>query len=473
MHPLPLSEVATCIGARGIKQITPWQLVTHITQDSRTIQSGSLFFALPGKRVDGHNFLWDAKAKGAVAAVVEHRREDLDFPQLLVPSTSHAFGDLARSYRMRFDIPVVAITGSVGKTSTKELAAHVLSASYRTHKSRKNFNNQLGVPIELFQLDDIHQVSVVELAMRGLREIEYLARIVRPTIGVITNIGISHIERLGSQDSIAEAKAELLAGLDSEGIIVVNRDDKYYDFLRSKASCRVLTFGKSKDADFRLSDLRYGTNGQTSFTVNGVPVSFEYAMGEHHAINAASIFAVGTILKIPYEDISERMHSFRTPEQRGEFTRAKCGAILLNSTYNAAPDSIKASLGLLRVIQSKGIRAVAVLGSILELGPHSEAAHRYVGKLVADSSVDLLVTVGEHARFIGDEAKISHWEHFQDADAAAKFLLNETKADDCLVVQGSRGMQLETVIQVLEQGRQFPLPDSKTSLSSSDEENSI
>ncbi len=460
MLPFTLAEAAITMGARHIFSVRPWEMVTSATQDSRLVQPGSLFFALPGNHVDGHNYVQDAHDKGAIAAVVE-RLLSQPIPQLLVPSTLVAFGDLARAYRARFDIPVVSVTGSVGKTSTKELIAHSISGALRTHKSRKNFNNQLGVPIELFLLDRSHQVSVVELAMRGPGEIGYLARIARSTIAVITNIGMSHIEQLGSREAIATAKSEVLTYLDSEAVAVLNRNDDFFEFLRRRARCRVISFGHNSDADFRITQLRYSASGNPSFMINGVAVTMESAMGAHHAENAAAAFAVTSVLNIPAEDVSERMRTFRTPERRGVFSTAKSGAMILDSTYNAAPDSMKASLATLSGLRGRGVHTVAVLGDMQELGIFSKEAHQYVGELVKANPVDVLITVGTDSRLIGEKAGIATWQHFSDADEAASYVLAAAEGEHkCVLVQGARGLYLEIVIEALESGHLSLLPKS-------------
>lgn len=405
MIAISLAEVAVAIGARARDAVSPWDSISNITQDSIAAVPGSLFVALKGRRVDGHSYLEDAKSRGAIAAVVE-RYVPVDLPQLLVPSTVLALGDLASLWRGHCNLPVVAVTGSVGKTSTKELTAHVCSNHLRTHKSRKNFNNELGVPNETFRMEREHQVSIMELAMRGPGQIRYLSRMTRPHIGVITNIGISHIEFLGSVESIAGAKAELFLGMDASATTILNRDDAYFEYLRQRSPCEVRSFGESKEADYRISDVQLDARGRPTFRINGVPISMQSCWGKQHAYNAGAAYAVCDCLEILAEDIGERMSSFQTPEGRGAFSAAKCGAIILDSTYNAAPDSIKASLYALEDLKKKGVRTIAVLGEMLELGSHSEEAHTVIGRIVSATSVDVLVTVGEYAEFIGKASNV-------------------------------------------------------------------
>jgi len=453
MMTIPLFEAFVAIGGRTNRQISPLDYVNFVTQNSKEVKKGTLFVALTGQRVDGHDFVKEAETLGAVAAVVERDVNDVSIPQFIVPSTVKAMGDLAKIWRGRLAIPVVAVTGSVGKTSTKELIAHVLEAKYKTHKSRKNFNNQLGVPIELMNLDRSHQCSVVEFGMRNFNQINYLSWIARPNIAVITNIGMSHIETLGSRENIAKAKAEILEGMDREGTLILNRDDDFYEYIRSLSHCNVISFGENSRADIRLSDIQLNEKANPSFKLNGLPVVMTNCVGKHHAYNAAIAYAVAIQLGIQQEDIASRLATFSTPDRRGSFSYAKNGALLLDSTYNAAPDSIKASLYTISELTKRGKRTIAVIGEMLELGTHSEEAHRHIGKIISEMiEVELLVTVGEYARFIGEEAHKPDWKHFENATAAARYLVDEIRSDDIVLLQGSNGVSLDIVVNALEKG---------------------
>ncbi|MEX0965763.1 MAG: UDP-N-acetylmuramoyl-tripeptide--D-alanyl-D-alanine ligase [Bacteroidia bacterium] len=456
MITIPLFEACVAIGGRPNKYISPVDYLNDVTQNSKEVVKGTLFVALRGNRVDGHDFIREAQNSGAIAAVVEYEVKDLDIniPQLIVPSTVEALGNLARIWRGRLKIPLVAVTGSVGKTSTKELIAHTLECKYKTHKSRKNFNNQLGVPIELLKLQKEHQCSVVELAMRGLNQINYLSKIARPTISAITNIGMSHMEMLGTRENIAKAKAEIYEGMDSEAVIILNKDDQFFDFIKELANCRVVSFGENKDADVRISDIQLNQAGNPTFRLNGVPITMVNCLGKHHAYNAAIAYTVGMELGVKQEDIANRISTSYTPEGRGVASTAKIGAILLDSTYNAAPDSIKAALYTLSEMRQRGKRTVAVIGEMLELGTHSEEAHRHIGRLMAKlGAVEALVTVGEYAKFIGEEAKINNWEHFENSILASKHLLNAIGRNDIVLLQGSQAVSLEIVVRTLENGK--------------------
>lgn len=450
MITIPLFETLVAVGGRSNKRVPAGEYVHSVTSNSREAKEGSLFIALKGQRVDGHDFIQDAESRGAIAAVVEYEVENIRIPQFTVPSTVLALGDLARIWRGRLNIPVVAVTGSVGKTSTKELIAHVLEAKFDTHKSRKNFNNEIGLPTELMNLNTNHQCSIVEFGMRNFNQINYLSRIARPNIGVITNIGMSHIEILGSRENIAKAKAEILEGMDSEAILILNRDDDFYESIKALSRCKVISFGKNPEADIHISDIYLNENANPSFRLNGLPVEMTNSSGKHQAYNAAIAYAVATEMGIRQETIANRLATFSTPDRRGSFSYAKNGALLLDNTYNAAPDSLQSSLQTLSELAGKGKRTIAVIGEMLELGAYSEKAHRHIGKLIAGmNEPELLVTVGKHAKLMGEEARKKKWMHFDNAAAAAQYLLTEINGEDIVLLQGSNGVGLELVVKAL------------------------
>jgi UDP-N-acetylmuramoyl-tripeptide--D-alanyl-D-alanine ligase len=453
MITIPLFEVCAAIGGRVVTPISQLDYISHVSQNSKEVKSGTIFVAIKGARCDGHDFAREAQDKGAVAVVVERLLPSIDIPQLIVPSSVDALGSLGRIWKGRLGIPLVAVTGSVGKTSTKEMIAHILSGTRVTHKSRENFNNQLGVPLELCLLNRLHRVSVIEIAMRGRNEISYLSKIARPNVGVITNIGMSHIERLGSIENIAYAKAELFEGMDADGVAVLNADDKYFDLVRSMAPCKVVTFGLSENADYRISDIQLGSSGNPVFRINGVPIEMNNSLGMHNAFNAGAAFAATSQLGVRPEIIAKCIASFITPKGRGKISHAACGAIILDSTYNASPDSIRASLYTLSDLRTKGRTAIAVIGEMLELGEHSKQAHEHIGELVRELEIDRLVTVGEYSNYVGGTAKARLWKHFSNSSLAAQFLINEVEASDVVMVQGSRGIHLDIVVKSLEKGK--------------------
>lgn len=454
MMTIPLFEAMVAIGGRTNKPVSPADYVHFVTQDSREVREGTLFVALKGQRADGHDFIRETEKQGAVAAVVEHEVADVRIPQFIVPSSVRALGDLARIWRGRLTIPVVAVTGSVGKTSTKELIAYVLEAKFNTHKSRKNFNNEIGLPAELVNLDESCQCSVVEFGMRNLNQINYLSRIARPNISVITNTGMSHIEILGSRENIAKAKAEILEGMDSEGILIINRDDDFYDYIKSQAHCKVISFGTNPGADVRISDVQLNEKANPGFKLNGFPVEMKNSVGKHLVYNAAAAYAVATQMGVNPEDIAGRFAAFSAPDRHGSFSYSANGALLLDNTYNAAPDSVQSSLYTLSELAGNGKRTIAVIGEMLELGAYSEEAHRHIGQIIAGMSrPELLVTIGKNAKSVGEEAHRKHWKHFEDAASAAKYLSAEVTGNDIVLLQGSNRVRLDLVVEAMVNGQ--------------------
>lgn len=451
MEPISVQQVAQALGARVVGEAQG--MIESICTDTREGARGSLFFALRGEHADGHHYVGQAFEKGAMGAVVERRVAQAGGPLLLVSDTLRALGDLARFYRDRFALPVIGVTGSVGKTSTKEMIACALRARLSVLANVANYNNEIGLPRTLFGLEAWHQAAVLEMAMRGRGEIARLAEIARPSIGVLTNIGLSHVERLGSREGIALAKGELLEALPPDGVAVLNVEDDYYPFLRERCRCRVVTFGVGRPADFRATDLTLASNGTTRFYVNGQEIVLP-ALGVHHAGNAAAACAVAAILAIPLSEVAGALASFQPPPLRMEIMRTPDGLTLLNDAYNAAPDSMRAALQTLRAQASLAHqRAVAILGDMKELGDYSAEAHRGVGAMAAQQEVDLLITVGQAAEEIARAAQTATGEmrtvSFPDADAAAQTVRELLQSGDVVLIKGSRAMAMEKVVAAL------------------------
>lgn len=422
--------------------------IRAVSTDTRADIQESLFFALKGEHADGHRYVPQAFALGARAAVVEQPIPDAAGAQIVVPDTLTALGRFAAFYRRQFTLPLVGITGSVGKTSTKELVAHVLRAHYQVLANALNYNNEIGVPKTVFQLDDLHTAAVLEMGMRGLGQIAELAAIARPNFGVITNIGLSHIELLGTQENIARAKGELFAALPPDGVAFLLAEEPYAPFLRSLAPCRVVTFGTAADADFRVTDARFLADGTSRFAVNGQPMIMRVP-GVHHLLNAAAAAAVAAELRIPLDLVAEQVASFTAPAMRMERRELAQGITLLDDAYNAAPDSMRSALTTLARL-SEGRRTVAILGDMRELGDHSAAAHRAVGERVGEEGIAVLVVVGETASrdlAAGAEAALPAQDihRFPTTEAAAAAVPSLLQPNDLVLVKGSRAMEMEKI----------------------------
>ncbi len=453
MEELSLAEIAEA--AAGNRRGPADLMIDSISTDSRTLAAGDLFIALIGDNFDGHEFVADAFAKGAKAAVVS-REIEAEGPLVMVDDTTQALQDLANYYRRQFSsLQVVAVTGSTGKTTTKDMIASVLEQKYKTLKSKENFNNEIGLPLTLFNLDSSYQALVVEMGMRGLGEIRQLARIAEPRLGVITNVGVTHIELLGSQEKIAEAKSELIQELPASGLAVLNGDDQRVAAMKNLAAGEVITYGLQENNRLTGINIHSLQEEGVKFRVAETDLS-ELKLpvpGEHNVYNALAAVAVGRVLNVEPEKIKLGLEKFSTSKYRQQVTTTEEGIELINDAYNANPTSMQAALNILEEVS--GQRKIAVLGDMLELGAIAEKEHRRIGKLVADKEVDYLLTVGELGAEIAAAASEAGMEEarifsYQDNQEAGKQLLQLATADDTVLVKASRGMKLEEVASVLQ-----------------------
>jgi len=449
--------------------------VARVSTDSRTVQAGDLFFALSGERFDAHQFVADALKKGAVGAVVaggKAPREAAAAGTLLeVKDPLLALGQLGAWHRNRYNPRVVAVTGSVGKTTTKDLIASVLSRQWTTLKSPGNLNAEIGLPLTLLEIRPEHEAVVVEMAMRGTGQIRYLARLARPEVAAITNIGLSHLEVLGSQDAIAAAKAELLDFLPGGGAAVLHGGDKYAGMLKARLrpDVRLLTFGVDERETISGKYLggetmRMGDKGQvlgTRFvlaTAGGRTVDRAWIplLGKHNVLNALAAAAVGDALGISWPRIKRGLAAAEISSMRMAVHPLSDGATILDDAYNAS--SPEAMLGALQVLNDyPGIRKIAVLGNMLELGPASEKAHRQVGEALAGMKLHHLITVGDLAALIGRTARegglpADRIVECVSNDEALAELARRRRAGDVVLVKGSRGMAMEAVVRGLREG---------------------
>jgi UDP-N-acetylmuramoyl-tripeptide--D-alanyl-D-alanine ligase len=429
-----------------------------VTTDTRKIAPGSIFVALRGERFDGHDFLEQAQQAGAAFVVVEDVE---NAPENLVCfyalDSLMALGDMATFHRNRFDIPVIGVTGSYGKTTTRAFIAAALSPLGEILASRENFNNEIGVPQTLFGLNASHKAAVVEMGMRGEGQILYLANMARPTIGVITNVGPQHIELLGNLENIARAKAELIENLAPDSLAVLPSEGEYSELLieiAREVGCRVVTFGTSEQADFRVSSTRTTENGSFEAQFKIQNSEFEIALplpGAHNATNAAAALAVAHELGVDLEKAARALETVEVPGARMRVVRA--GEItILDDSYNAGPDSMRAALETLRDLPNAK-RRVAVLGAMKELGDFSEEEHRKLGVL-ASTICDVVVYVGEETRAAFEVTTIETLQCENASEAANRVLdLVESgvESGDVVLVKGSRSVGLELVVSALAQ----------------------
>ena len=458
MEPLLIREIVEAVGGELISGDADSR-VCGVNTDTRLLARGDLFFALKGENADGHAYVpraLEAGAAGVVVSDVTAVPSGLGAAVIKVADPLWALGDLAGYYRRRFDVSVIGITGSVGKTTTKEMLASILERKWRVLKNAVNYNNEIGVPLTLFQLDRTHEAVVIEMAMRGLGEISRLAVIAGPRIGVITNVGISHIERLGSQGAVADAKAELLAELPHDGIAVLNAEDGYFTMMSERFPGRVISFGSCEYADVAARKVRSLKDGRCVFALtyggDSVDVTAPF-LGRHNVYNALAASAAAIGMGVDLETIREGIEGCPSPPMRMELVESKAGYAVLNDSYNASPASMVAALRTLSALKGYK-RRIAVLGDMLELGEYAAKAHKDIGSAAVDEGVAMLITVGDLARRIGWGARASGLpaeaiRAFSDASEAAAYLKGEVGPGDVVLVKGSRAMKMEEIVRRL------------------------
>jgi UDP-N-acetylmuramoyl-tripeptide--D-alanyl-D-alanine ligase len=433
--------------------------IKGVSIDSRTIKKGELFVAIKGVRFDGHDFVPDVIKNGAWGALVDRSELDANYSSLgglrnilPVEDTIFALQEMSQMHRKKFAIPVIGITGSNGKTTTKEMLASILKQRGSVLKNEGNLNNHIGVPLTLLRLDASHKSAVVEMGMSALGEIDTLARLVSPDVGVITNIGPAHLEFLGTMDAVAQAKAELLGNLKTDSTAVLNADDRYFTVLKNKHSGRVLSFGIENKANVCAIDIRQLTN-LTEMTIEAEKSRVEVqlpAVGKHNIYNALAAATAATAVGMTLDAVKYGLEYFSPVAMRSELKQIK-GRTVLADYYNANPGSVMAALETLISLR-EGRKSVAVLGDMLELGDIAADAHREIGRAVAHLGVDILITMGALAIYINQGALEAGMPKEQVLAAgshaeAAALLKERSKNGDAVLIKGSRGMKMEKILE--------------------------
>ena len=426
--------------------------IWYVTQDSRETKEGVLFVARVGEVRDGHDFLPQCFANGVTACLSQKVVAPTNGAiVLLVPDTGKALLDLAAYYRNLFDIPVVAVTGSVGKTTTKDMIASVVSQKYDTVWTQGNYNNEVGVPLTIFRIEEHHQAAIIEMGMNHFGEISRLTRAVAPTVGLITNIGVSHIENLGSRAGILQAKLEILEGMAPDAPLIVNMDN---DMLRTvKLGDRpLLTFAiDDQSADFTATDIAE-QGSTTTFTVHHStftqPVTIP-TVGIHNVYNALAAMAVGYVTGVNLAAAAAALANYVPAGMRQNLVQVG-GVQVIEDCYNASPDSMRAALQTLGKLPVH--RRYAVLGAMLELGDYAKEAHTQVGKMAAENGIDGVLAYGADAAYIVEAAKQAGLENarlFDTKEALAQSLALQVQPGDGVLFKGSRGMHLEDVMHTV------------------------
>lgn len=425
--------------------------INHVSTDSRKVERGNLYIALEGELFDGHDFVQDAIAKGAVAVIVSKPVEAVkNAVVILVENTLTALWQLATYYREQLAKPVVAITGSVGKTSTKDMVATILSAKYHIHKSQGNFNNHIGMPMTILGLEKNHDAIVVEMGMRGFGEIRTLTHIAKPSIAMITNIGLSHIERLESQENILKAKLEIVEGLDENGVLILNANDPLLAHVEQSITQRIVYIGVDTPADYMAHTVEDLGEEGVHFKIKLKNQEYDVqipAVGKHNVYNVLFGIACGIELGMSPEEILEGIKKYQPEKMRLNLIE-KDGIKFINDSYNASPDSMRAALQVLGSL-AKGGRAIAILGNMFELGHMASSAHYDVGKMCVENNVDFTAIIGENAKDIALGISDSEkYKIFDTHEAIVLYMKESLRMGDVVLVKGSRGMQMERILEL-------------------------
>ena len=454
MQPMTVTEIAAVVSGVWWNPCEQVPAISAVSTDSRNITPGCLFLPWVGEQFDGHNFIDAALDAGAAGCLCAKLPQDIrpDKFYIKVADTRLALRDMASAYRDKFDIPFVQITGSVGKTTTKEMIAAVLGAKLNVLKTPENFNNDIGTPLTLFGLSPEHQAAVIETGMNHFGEIEYLGAMVRPDIAVISNIGDAHIEYLGSRGGILKAKCEIFEHLKDDGIAILNGDDALLNTL--DLPFRTVRCGRSEHCAVRVMDM--ADHGVAGITCTVVSPRDTYhltipAPGEHMAYSAAIAVAVGEELGLSTEEITRGAASYEPAGSRMRVLRLRDGRLVLDDCYNANPQSVTAALEILAKTECG--RKVAVLGDMGELGDLTDQAHYNMGALAAMLGIDEVVAIGAKAEKIADGAAQSGGSvtHFATKEEAVHELTDQLGTDTAMLVKASHAMHFGWIVEQLKQ----------------------
>lgn len=426
-------------------------LLDNFSHDTRTIQDGDIYVGIRGESFDGNKFYIDAFDKGAKACIVDNIDVNnipdkyKDKTIVLVDDSLKCIQDLARYKRSLYNIPVVGVTGSVGKTSTKDIIYSVLSTKYKVLKTEGNNNNHIGLPFTILRLKD-EDIMVIEMGMNNFGEISFLTNIAKPTMAVITNVGTAHIGNLGSRENIMKAKLEIIEGL--EGPLVINNDNDILhdniDYIKSLN--KVITIGIDNDSDYMAKDIN---SDLTEFKINNNDIKCNIG-NTAFIYNSLVAYVMGVLCNVDIESITKGIENFKLTSNRLEFKKLNSGVTLIDDTYNASLDSIKSSLEIL--LRREGKRKIAVIGDVLELGSFSENLHEEIGKVLLDSNLDYIVTIGNETDYTDKCLMCNNYvnlKHFSNEKESYEYISKLVKDGDLVLFKGSHGMHLSNIIKYL------------------------
>lgn len=450
---LGISEIVEAVQGKILNQPSEYKtlFIEEITTDSRKSMHHGLFVPLKGERFDGHDFIKNVIEKGAIATLTMNETiVDDRLVTILVKDTGKALLDLGRLYRSKFDIPVVGITGSVGKTSTKEMVAAVLSGKWQVHKTEGNFNNEIGLPLTVFNLCEKHEAAVLEMGMNHFGEIHNLSCCGLPDVAIITNVGTSHIENLGSRQGILKAKLEILDGLKPDGLLVINGDNDLLGEL-TNLSVNTITYGLKSTNMYWAKDIT--TKGEyteaTAITPQRTYQVRIKALGEHMVYNTLAAIAVAEHFGLTEEEIMKGLAIYEPAKMRMHISSLENEITVIDDTYNASPDSMKAALKVLNDYEVQG-RRIAVLGDMFEMGEFAPELHQEVGEFASEVNIDLLIAVGTLAKHIYDGYKAKTGQeacYFETKEKFVENLPQLVRRNDCILFKASRGMHFETLVE--------------------------
>lgn len=446
---LSLKEI--CHATEGICNYQNQDLqISSVTTDTRNITENSLFIALKGEQFDGHDFIEQASEKGAKIIISE---KEIQCKSIIIKvnDSKKALADIAKYYRNKFDVNIVGITGSVGKTSTKDMVSCVLSKKMNTLKTQGNLNNEIGLPITLLKLNEQNKAAVIEMGMSDLGEISYLSQITTPDISIITNIGYSHIENLKTRDNILKAKLEILDGMKENTPVILNADDDLLSGIKLN-NFKVFTYGiENKNSNIYADNIKsceFSEEFDICYQINGITGKISAAIpakGKHNILNSLAAFGVGILNKMTAEEIVEAYKDYQPSSMRQNILKKGEQTVIIDC-YNASPTSMRAALSVLS--EMKGNRKIAVLSDMLELGDMSRKLHEEVAEYAKELKVDLLLLHGEMMMYCNNKSKVLGINslHFKNKHLLSSYLKENVKNDDILLFKASRSMKLEDVI---------------------------
>jgi UDP-N-acetylmuramoyl-tripeptide--D-alanyl-D-alanine ligase len=425
--------------------------IKGVATDTRKMKKGQLFVPISGENFNGHSFVEIALEKGAAAVFWD--ASEPNPPKhgavILVNDTLDALQQLASAYRKEINPKVVGVTGSNGKTTTKDMICSILAMTYRVHKTKGNFNNHIGLPLTILDMPENTEIAILEMGMSAKGEIDFLTRLAKPDVAVITNIGDSHLLDLGSRENIAEAKFEIVNGLSKEGVLIYTGDEPLLADKVNNAAFTLKSFGESSNNTYQMDEIELGKEG-TYFTVHDLDQQFYIpVLGKHNVKNALAAIAVGDHFGVSLHRIADGLKKLEMTGMRLELLKMPDGLSVINDAYNASPTSMRAAIDLLQGMKGFGKKHL-VLGDILELGRDEKKYHEQIGQEVDPDLIQFVYTYGELGAYIAKGAERNfgegHVMHFDDKKALAKELGNRTASDDIVLVKASRGMKLEDVI---------------------------